>query len=123
MSQNLICLDWQQDVGCLISSLDILLLLPLKHEGFPRSLAEGMACEIPVIGTSIGGINEIIDDKKNGLLVPPSDEKSVAEAICCLLSNHQLAQQLAKNGRKKIVSKFTIARHVEEIERIYKEFL
>lgn len=123
LSPNLILINWHQNASCLISSLDILILIPKGREGFGRTLAEGMACEVPVIGSSVGGIKEIIDDKKNGLLVSPGDETAVAEAIDALLKNQKLALQLAKQGRKKVKAKFTINLHVKRIEKIYAKIL
>lgn len=119
LSQNLVLMDWQEDVHSLICALDILLLLPLTNEGFPRTLAEGMACEVAVIGSRIGGIKELIENNKNGLLVPPCDENAVAEAIDRLLKNRNLAARLAKQGRKTIETKFTVHRHLKKITKIY----
>ena len=121
LHRNFTLMDWQHDNRTLISSLDVLVLLSLKYEGFPRSLAEGMACEVTVIGSNVGGNTELIEDKKNGLVVPSGEVKLVADAICNLLENKHLAKQLARNGRKKVVENYSIHHHLQKIEKIYAE--
>lgn len=123
LSRNFTIMDWQQNVCCLVSSLDILILVPTCNEGFGRILAEAMACKVPVIGSSVGGINEIIENEKDGILVPPGDESSLAEAIITLLENKKLAAQLVKRGRKKVKAKFALNKHVKNIEQLYGELM
>ncbi len=123
LTEDLILMDWQQDASCLISSLDILILAPTRNEGFGRTLAEAMACEVPVIGSRLGGINEIIEDKRDGLLVSPDDENSLAKAIITLLDNKKFSAQLAEHGRKKVKTKFASPQHVRKIIYIYSSLI
>jgi glycosyltransferase involved in cell wall biosynthesis len=58
----------------------------------------------PVVGTSVGGINEMVEEGKTGLCVPPRDEKALANAIVRILKDHNLAQTLGANGQHKINS-------------------
>jgi len=86
-----------------------LLVLPSisSAESFGMVLIEAMACKKPVIGSNIGGIPYVIDDGKNGLLVPPKDSQALAEAIIKILSNPKLAKQMGENGYKKVKEYFT----------------
>jgi colanic acid/amylovoran biosynthesis glycosyltransferase len=67
---------------------------------------EAMAMEVPTIGTNAGGVPEIISDGHDGLLVPPGDDKALAEAIASLMKNPELRRKLARNGRRTIIQRF-----------------
>jgi glycosyltransferase involved in cell wall biosynthesis len=67
---------------------------------------EAMAMEVPTIGTDAGGVPEIISTSHNGLLVPPGDEKALAEAIESLMKNPELRHKLARNGRRTVIQRF-----------------
>ncbi len=70
-------------------------------EAFSLVLVEAMASGRPVIGTSIGGTPQVIDDGKTGLLVPPKDPKSLADAIGKIFEDPTLAQSFADAGARK----------------------
>lgn len=70
-------------------------------EAFGTALIEAMASGRPVIGTRIGGIPRVIDDGKNGLLVPPNDPAALAAAIKKVVTDDALAARLADNGAAK----------------------
>jgi len=76
-------------------------VLPSLMESFGMVLIEAMACKKPVIGSNIGGIPYVIDNNKNGLLVPPKDPKALAKAIIKILENPKLAKKMGENGYKK----------------------
>jgi len=75
-------------------------------EGFGMVLAEANACGTPVVGSNIGGIPVVIDEKYNGLLVPPRDSEKLAEAIQLILNDEKLAKRLGENGVKKAQEKW-----------------
>ena len=123
MESDVIFLGWQNDIQNYISALDILTLTPLSDEAFGRTLAEAMACEIPVVGSNIDGIKEIIEDKKNGILVQAGNTDQLVDAIKFLLVHRKQAKQYSKEGRKKIVARFSKDRHLKYILKIYQRFL
>lgn len=98
-------------------------ILPSYSEGLPLSIIEAMACEKPVIGTNIGGIRELIEDGKNGLLVPIKNSKSLADAIIKILENPKLAKQMGENGRKLVEQKYTWEKVAKDVEKVYRSVL
>jgi glycosyltransferase involved in cell wall biosynthesis len=78
-----------------------MLALPSKDrsEGFGLAILEANATGRPAIGTTIGGIPNVIRDGYNGLLVPPNDARVLADAIHMALTNDDLLEEMGKNGR------------------------
>jgi len=97
------------------SITDIAIFPSVANETFGISIAEAMACEVPVISTNVGGIPEVVC-KGSGLLVPPKDDNSLAEAIKTLLLNDSLKKEMGSAARKWIVENFSWDTVVEKFE-------
>ena len=111
-----------REVPELLAETDLFILPTLgrlRMEGCPVALLEAMSCGKPCIATDIPGSRDIIDDGINGLLVPPEDEASLADAIRRLASSVQLRKSLGIGARKRIEDKFTIEREVAAHEELY----
>ncbi len=83
-------------------------VLASENETFGQVFIESMACGLPVIGTKVGGIPEIISDSYNGYLVPPGDASILAQKIEAMLNNHSIRESFIKAGKKTIQEKFTL---------------
>jgi len=79
-----------------------------------------MAMEIPVISTIIGSIPELIEDGKEGLLVPERDESALAHAIIKLIDNPSLGREMGKKGREKILKEFNITVQGNKLLQIWR---
>jgi spore coat protein SA len=91
-----------------------------KPEGMPMVLLEASACGLPLIATRLGGIPEVLQDGKNGLLVDsPNDPVELAEKIMTLLKDSALAQRLGRQGRDRILERFSWQRIAQEQEAVY----
>ncbi len=81
--------------------------LPSENETFGQVFIEAMSSGIPVIGTKVGGIPEIISDSYDGFLIPPNDSSILAQKIETLLNNKGLRDNFIKAGVKTVREKFT----------------
>jgi len=88
-------------------------------EGLGVVLLEAMSYGVPVIGSNVGGIPDIIDDGKNGYLFPCNDEKNLAEKIITLISDVTLANQFRKNGYETVRTRFSWDEISREFSEVY----
>jgi glycosyltransferase involved in cell wall biosynthesis len=93
------------DIPQLLTAMDIL-TLPSRWEGLPRSVIEGMAMELPVVATDIRGCREAVVDGETGIIVPPQDSESLAEALAKLLTNPSLRQSFGTAGRQRALVEY-----------------
>ena len=80
-------------------------ILPSHREGFPKALLEAAACEIPLLGTDVAGVREIIDNEYNGLLFAKGDHKDIARKIEKMLIDQKLRHSAGKASRELIKRK------------------
>lgn len=79
-----------------------------KREGIPNVLKEAMACDVPVVATAVGGIPELVEDRRTGILVAPKDPASLADALQLLHGDPDLRLRLGRAGRAKVVREFNL---------------
>jgi glycosyltransferase involved in cell wall biosynthesis len=82
-------------------------VIPSHYEGLPTVLLEAMSCGLPVIATAVSGNLDVIENGKNGLLIPPGSPERLANAISILLGDSSKRSELGRAARKTIEEKFT----------------
>jgi glycosyltransferase-like protein len=97
-------------------------VLPSRMEGWGLTLMEAMAFKKPVVASRVGGIPELVDHGKNGLLVPCGDVKGLADSIVRILRDRKLATSFGQAARKK-VELFTWNRTAKMTLKIYEKAL
>jgi glycosyltransferase involved in cell wall biosynthesis len=118
---NLFFLGRRFDVPEIMKEIDIL-VVPSLSDITPNVILEGYACGIPPVASNVGGIPEIVKDKETGLLIPPKDPLSIAEAVLELSDNPSLRENLSKNALK-ISSYYSKERLAEDYEKVFLELL
>lgn len=108
----------RDDVPSVTAALDVA-VLPSYREALGLVVLEAMALGRPVVASAVGGIPEMIDDGRTGLLVPPHDPAALAAAIVRLLTDHPYADTLAKAGHDQVHERFCIQLMVRAVEAIY----
>lgn len=106
-----------------LKDFDILLSPSNIADSMPRIIQEAMASGLVVIGSNIGGIPEIIQDKYNGLLAPPDDPDAWAERIIYLIDHPKNFKKFAIAGRKTIEEHFTFTKMLDKLEDYFETLL
>lgn len=110
----------RDDIPSVTAALDVA-VLPSYREAQGLSILEAMALSRPVVASNVGGIPEMIENGETGLLVPPHDAEALGDAIARLLSDHPLADTLARAGHDLVYERFCVELMVRAIETIYDE--
>ncbi len=98
-------------------------LLQSFAEGMPIGLLEAMSYGLACITTPVGGIPDVVRDRKNGLLIPPGDPRALAEALKLLAGDSALTDSMGRQARRTIEERFSWETHAEEISRLYYRIL
>ena len=95
-------------------------MISSQFEGLPIALLEAMSMELPIVATSAGGIKEVINHRKNGLLIDVNQPDLLADNVISLLENYDQAKRLGGEGRNTVVARFSLRRMVQELEELYR---
>ncbi|MDR6846145.1 glycosyltransferase family 4 protein [Flavobacterium granuli] len=104
-NKQVIFVPFQKDVRPYYAVSNVL-VFPSYREGFPNAILEAGAMGLPSIVTNINGCNEIIEDSKNGILIPPKDSAALFTAMKKIISDTPLRNHLQQNARSMVVSRF-----------------
>jgi len=99
-------LGWRDDVKDILSITDVAVLLSREREGVPKSLLEAMAMSKPIVTTNVPGCKEVVEDGRNGYLVPPKKAENVAEALKKLIIDPSLRSSFGAYSRRKVEIEF-----------------
>jgi L-malate glycosyltransferase len=100
-----------------------LFLLPSDAESFGLAALEAMACGLPVIGTSVGGLPEVVEDSRSGFLRPVGDVDGMAEAALSLLRDREKFDAFSHEARRRAVEEFPTEAAVARYRKLYEETL
>ena len=98
-------------------------ILPSLWEGLGIAILEAQAVGLPVLASKTGGIPEIIEDGKTGLLFEPANPPAIFAAIDKLLSNQELAEKMVKNAYQQVNEKFNLSKMVKAYEKLYLDLI
>jgi len=105
-----------------LSSSDIF-VLPTLSEGFPITIMEAMAMDLPVVASRVGAISELVLDKQTGILVEPENPEALDDDIIDLLSHPDDAKKMGQAGRDRIHSMFHPKKGIEQMEALYERLV
>jgi glycosyltransferase involved in cell wall biosynthesis len=94
------------DIASYIRSSDVV-IIPSISEGLPNLAKEALACGRPVLATNVGGIPEVVENGKTGLIISPGDPKALADGIRWFCENQDQIMTMGKTGRKRMIECFS----------------
>jgi glycosyltransferase involved in cell wall biosynthesis len=113
---------FRRDVGSVYAASDAVALTS-ANEGTPVSLIEAMAAGRAVVTTDVGGVRDVVDGGRAGLLVPSGDAEAFADGLEALWRRPELRRELGKAGRGRVVARYSVDRLVRDIDRLYRSLL
>ena len=114
-------LGWRDDAAQIMAALDVL-LMPSLWEGFGLVMLEAMAQTVPIIGSAVSAIPEVIVEGETGKLVPARDTAALANALAQLLSDPALRRHMGLLGQDRVETTFSVERMISATLALYERF-
>ena len=118
LSRHVFLLGYIENASTFLSAFDIFTLTSTK-EGHPYALLEAAEASLPVIGSKISGITDVIEHGKNGLLIDPNDHMTIADALLKLRDDPKLRNMFGQRLKEKVGSKFSLESMLEKTYALY----
>lgn len=122
LKESVVFLGLQEGVDDILSCAD-LYLLPSEQESFGLSALEAMSCEVPVIGTNVGGLAELVRHGETGFIAEVGDVERMAQYAVTLLADDRLRKQIGQQARQRVLDNFDQELVVPQYEAYYEEIL
>lgn len=100
-----------------------LVVLPSYREGLPKVLLEAAACGRAIVATDVPGCRDVVQDRINGILIPPKDSSALATAIAGLLSDQSTREAMGWRSREMVVAKWAGPKIIEQVLNLYSDML
>jgi glycosyltransferase involved in cell wall biosynthesis len=120
LNKHVIFAGFQSNVFDIFPGFDIF-VLPSLTEGTPMALLEAMSYGIPTVASAVGGVPNIIKNRKSGVLVNPGKVDELVEAIDSLITNPEYCDEISVAGKEIVRQKYGLRRWIRSIESIYNE--
>ncbi|MCM8780892.1 MAG: glycosyltransferase family 4 protein [Candidatus Omnitrophica bacterium] len=122
LRDKILLTGWREDIREILSILDVL-VLPSLNEAVGMILIEAQAQGLAPVATRVGGIPEVVQDGKTGILVRPKDAQALAEAIEMLLEDKERRIQMGRQARQWIKERFNVENMVRSISDLYQNLV
>jgi glycosyltransferase involved in cell wall biosynthesis len=96
-------------------------LFTSTREGFPKVILEALASGTPIVSFDLPGLEGVVENGRDSLLVPLEDDAALAKSVLTLANNPELGERLGLNGRKKVLDAYTWERVLDMLSKVYFE--
>lgn len=118
LEEKVFLVGFKEKASQYLKAFDIFTLIS-KKEGLPYAILEAGLASLPVVATSVGGIGDIIENHRNGLLVKPHNIHQTKDAIEYLIENTEKRMEFGQNLREKVEKEFSIEKMLEKTIELY----
>lgn len=122
VASRIIFTGFRSDIADCLEAMDIV-VVPSLREGLPLAVAEAMAMKRPIVATAVGGIPEMIESGRSGVLVPAKSSEAIAKAVTEIARDRALAKRMGEEARRTAEAKFDIEVHAARMQELYSEVL
>ncbi|MDE0003326.1 MAG: glycosyltransferase [Rhodospirillaceae bacterium] len=122
LAEHVRLMGFRDDLAVIMPGLD-LLVHPARREGLGVAILEAMSCGVPVVASDAGGIPDIVEHERSGLLFPSGDSRELCAALMRMLDDESLRLRLARAGRVRVQSRFSVPRMNRRYMEVYNRVL
>lgn len=122
LDKNIIFTGYRTDIADVFSILDVKVLTSL-WEGLPRVLVQAAAVAKPIVTFDVDGAWEIVEEDKNGFIVPMRDIEAMTNKLKLLIEDKRLRERMGEFSQEKVSNAWTIENMVKETDKVYKNLI
>jgi glycosyltransferase involved in cell wall biosynthesis len=110
---------FREDVPACLAAMDVFALPSIKSDGVPQVILQALAMHKPVVASAVGGIPEVIQHQRTGVLVPPNNPQALAEAVVRVLRDPDSAAEWARQGGQLIGTHYALENMIDRTAAVY----
>jgi glycosyltransferase involved in cell wall biosynthesis len=118
LAEHVVFCGYLPDVTTVAAAADVA-VLSSDNEGTPVSLIEAAAAARPAVATAVGGVPDVVEHGVTGILVPPGDQRSMADALAQVAGDSPLRERMGAAAREHVRERFSSERLIDDVERLY----
>ena len=122
IAEDVVFMGDQEYIAEILPAADVF-FLPSEHESFGLSALEAMSCEVPVVGSRVGGLSEVVVEGETGFLCDPHDVECMTQLILSLFTNEPWRAEIGRRARERATREFDRDRIVDQYVEVYRRLL
>jgi glycosyltransferase involved in cell wall biosynthesis len=121
LAERIHLIGHREDIPDVLGAMDIFALPSYANEGVPQAIMQAMAMELPVVSTTIGAIDEAVEDGVTGFLVEPKNVEQLKTRLINLLASEELRHQMGAAARMRAESRFSLDAMSDAMEKVFRQ--
>ena len=109
----------KEEIRSLMNAASFLVIPSIWYEGFPMVILEAYSAGLPVLGSRIGSIEEVVLDNITGLHFEPNQSRDIVKKVNTIIKDRELLKKISKNARKEYLEKYTPSKNYDILKNIY----